>query len=40
MEYPLAGMPSPTVEQVDSFLQALKAGGLKVLCSQPAKAAE
>ena len=32
-------MSSPTVQQVDSFLQALKAGGLEVLCSQPANAA-
>lgn len=32
-EYPLEGMPSPTNEETAAFVNALQAGGVKVLCN-------
>lgn len=33
-EYPLAGMPTPSQDEVQRFVDALKAGGVPVLCNK------
>lgn len=36
-DYPLVGMPSPTPQETQAFVQGLKDGGLNVLCNKMTK---